>query len=105
MGKLTEAEEKLLAKEVTFELKDDELKMFKVKGVVEKLTGLRRQNKQKEFEYQIKWVMREEKVYVPYSKLEKLGPLFLKLIKVVDEKIASMQGLYIRPLTRANVEK
>lgn len=104
---LTEAEEEELKKEVVLELKDEELKMYKVKGFVDKLTGLRRQNKQKEYEYQLKWIGKSDdaNVYVPLNKLEKLGKLFLKLVKVVDEKIAAMQGMYVRPLTREMVEK
>ena len=104
---LTEEEEEILKKEITLELKDEELKVYKVKGVVDKLTGLRRQNKQKEYEYQLKWVGKSDdaNVFVPLNKLEKLGKLFLKLVKVVDEKIAAMQGMYVRPLTREMVEK
>eukprot|EP00303_Exanthemachrysis_gayraliae_P007461 CAMPEP_0206007530 /NCGR_PEP_ID=MMETSP1464-20131121/5816_1 /ASSEMBLY_ACC=CAM_ASM_001124 /TAXON_ID=119497 /ORGANISM="Exanthemachrysis gayraliae, Strain RCC1523" /LENGTH=1054 /DNA_ID=CAMNT_0053381027 /DNA_START=42 /DNA_END=3206 /DNA_ORIENTATION=- len=104
---LTEEEEQLMKQEVTLELKDEEGKMYKVKGVVDKLTGLRRTNKQKEYEYQLKWVGKSDdaNVYVPLGKLEKLGKLYMKLVKVVDEKIAAMQGMYVRPLTRENVEK
>lgn len=104
---LTEEEEEILKKEITLELKDEEGKMYKVKGVLDKLTGLRRTNKQKEYEYQLKWVGKSDdaNVYVPLNKIEKLGKLFMKLVKVVDEKIAAMQGMYVRPLTRENVEK
>jgi hypothetical protein len=104
---LTEEEEQLMKAEVVLELKDEELKVYKVKGVVDKLTGMRRQNKQKEYEYQLKWIGKSDdaNVYVPLNKLEKLGKLFMKLVKVVDEKIASMTGMYVRPLTREMVEK
>ncbi|KAJ1629184.1 P-loop containing nucleoside triphosphate hydrolase protein [Pavlovales sp. CCMP2436] len=104
---LTEEEEVEFKKEVTIELKDEELKMYKVKGVIEKLSGLRKLNKQKEFEYQVKWIGKTDdaNVFVPLSKLEKCGKLFMKLVKIVDEKIAAMTGMYVRPLTREMVEK
>merc|ERR1712012_470268 len=56
-------------------LKDAEDKPFKKSGVVESLTGLRKKK------------------------------VFGKLVKTVDEKIAAMAGLYIKPLTQQNVEE
>jgi len=104
---LTQEEEELRQKAVVLELKDKEDRLVKYKGVIEKLTGLRRTNKQKEFEYQVKWEGKpdEANVYVPLPKLEALPKLFGKMVKAVDEKIAAMAGMYIRPLTRENVEK
>merc|ERR1712226_505998 len=44
--------------------------------------------------------------YVPLSELEKANKnCFGKLVKAVDEKIAAMSGLYIKPLTQGNVEE
>merc|ERR1712061_569556 len=48
---------------------------------------------------------REEK-YIPLRELEKANAIcFGKLVKAVDEKIAAMAGLYIKPLTQQNVEE
>jgi elongation factor 3 len=104
---LTEEEEKLRQKGVVLELKDNEDRLVKHKGVIEKLTGLRRPNKHKEFEYQVKWEGKpdEANVFVPLPKLESLPKLYAKMVKTVDEKIAAMAGMYVRPLTRENVEK
>lgn len=104
---LTEEEEELRKKGVVLELKDADGKLVKHKGVIEKLTGLRRVNKEKEFEYQVKWEEKpdEANIYVPLPKLDALPKLYGKMVKTVDEKIASMAGMYVRPLTRENVEK
>merc|ERR1712159_450222 len=63
--------------------------------------------KEKEFEYQVKWEEKpdEANIYVPLPKLDALPKLYGKMVKTVDEKIASMAGMYVRPLTRENVEK
>lgn len=104
---MTEEDEKIRQQGVVLELKDAELNVIKMKGVIEKLTGLRRTNKQKEFEYQVKWEGKPDdaNVYVPLPKLDALPKFYQKMVKTVDEKIASMAGMYIRPLTRENVEK
>merc|ERR1712226_762551 len=44
--------------------------------------------------------------YVPLSELEKANKIvFGKLVKAVDEKLAAMAGLYIKPLTQQCVEE
>merc|ERR1712151_1286760 len=66
-----------MLKSYTFAFKDSEGNPIKVSGVVGGLTGLRK---------------KENKT------------CFGKLVKTVDEKIAAMNGLYIKPLTQGNVE-
>merc|ERR1712008_40022 len=47
-----------------------------------------------------------ENMYIPLKDLESANKIcFGKLTKTVDEKIAAMAGLYIKPLTQQNVEE
>merc|ERR1711979_178426 len=102
---LSEEEEKQLLKTYTFLLKDAEGKMYKKNGVVEGLTGLRKKEKDGSFIYQVRFDTREE-MYIPLKDLESANKtVFGKLVKTVDEKIAAMAGLYIKPLTQQNVEE
>merc|ERR1712110_982029 len=78
-----------------------------VSGVVDSLTGLRKKEKDGNFSYQVRFSAKGEEAntYVPLSELEKANKTcFGKLVKAVDEKIAAMTGLYIKPLTQDNVE-
>jgi elongation factor 3 len=77
---------------------------IKVKMVIEKLTGGRKQVK-KEYEYECQFVGRDfnSNKYVAASKLSKAG--FDKHMKIVDEKVAARAGAMHTPLTTVNVEK
>merc|ERR1712070_141749 len=104
---LNEKEEEMMKKPYTFQLKNEDDKLIKVGGVVDSLTGLRKKEKDGSFSYQVKFAGKsdESNIYVPLRELEKANELcFRKLVAVVDEKIAAMAGLYIKPLTRKNVE-
>merc|ERR1712051_412284 len=93
-----------MLKTYTFLLKDAEGKMYKKTGVVEGLTGLRKKEKDGTFIYQVKFATREE-MFIPLRDLETANKIcFGKLVKAVDEKLAAMAGLYIKPLTQQNVE-
>merc|ERR1712241_873882 len=55
--------------------------------------------------YQVKFAVTREEPYLPLKDLETANKkVFGKLVKTVDEKIAAMAGLYIKPLTQQNVE-
>merc|ERR1712241_929674 len=55
--------------------------------------------------YQVKFAVTREEPYLPLKDLETANKkVFGKLVKTVDEKIAAMAGLYIKPLTQHNVE-
>jgi elongation factor 3 len=102
---LNEDEEQQLAKSYTFTLKDAEDKIYKKTGVVEGLTGMRKKERDGSFSYQVKFATREE-LYMPLKDLESANKLiFGKLVKAVDEKLAAMAGLYVKPLTQHNVEE
>merc|ERR1711979_142101 len=102
---LSEEEEKQLLKTYTFLFKDREGNPVKVSGVVDSLTGLRKKEKDGSFSYQVRFDTREE-MYIPLKDLESANKtVFGKLVKTVDEKIAAMAGLYIKPLTQQNVEE
>jgi len=104
---LSEEEEAQMLKTYSFAFKDHEGLPLKVSGVVLALTGLRKKEKDGSFTYQVTWSGKgqESNIFVPLSELEKANKIcFTKLAKAVDEKIAAMAGLYIKPLTQSNVE-
>jgi len=83
---------------------DEKGNPIKVKMVIEKLTGGRKQVK-KEYEYEVQFVGRDynSNRYIPASRLSKHG--FDKHMKIVDEKVAARAGAMHTPLTTVNVEK
>merc|ERR1712048_828052 len=104
---LDEAEEEQMLKSYTFQFKSAEGTITKMSGVVQSLTGLRKKEKDGSLTYQVKWAGKgdDANTYVPLAELEKANKIcFGKLVKAVDEKIAAMAGLYIKPLTQGNVE-
>jgi len=105
---LTEEEEQELFKSYKFQFKNPESEMTTVSGVVKGLTGLRKKEKDGSSWYQVEWVGKgqDANCYIPLAELEKVNKIvFGKLIKAVDEKIAAMTGLFIRPLTQGHVEQ
>merc|ERR1711953_1399220 len=105
---LNEEEMAQMLKMYTFQFKDTEGNPVKVSGVVDSLTGLWKKEKDGSFSYQVRFSAKGEdgNTYVPLSDLEKANKIcFSKLVKAVDEKIAAMSGLYIKPLTQGNVEE
>jgi len=104
---LNEEEEAQMLKSYAFAFKDAEGNPIKVSGVVDRLSGLRKKAKDGSFWYQVSFSAKGEEAntYVPFSELEKANKTcFGKLVKAVDEKIAAMTGMYIKPLTQNNVE-
>merc|ERR1712209_78305 len=79
-------------------------KITKVKKVVIELIGGRKQNKNKEYEYEVKYAgsTSDSGDYLPAKTLKKMG--WDKAMKAVDLKIAQRAGLYVRPLSTKNVE-
>jgi len=71
---------------------------------IDRLTGNRRADKRKQNEYEVHWLnsSEEDNTYMTEEKLQKLG--WTKWLKVIDDKIALRAGMYVRPLTQANVE-
>jgi elongation factor 3 len=102
---LNDEEEAQLGKSYTFVLKDADDKPYKKTSAVEGLTGLRRKEKDGSFSYQVRFTTREELYLAQKDLLTANQIVFGKLIKAVDEKIAAMAGLYIKPLTQQNVEQ
>merc|ERR1712107_717530 len=103
-----EEEEKELFKTYKFQFKNDEQEVITVSGVVASLTGLRKKAKDGTFTYQVTWSGKgqEANCYIPIAELEKANKVvFGKLMKTVDEKIAAVAGLYIKPLTQGHVEE
>jgi elongation factor 3 len=80
-------------------------KISKVKKVVTELVGGRKQNKSKEYEYEVKYAGStvDNGEYLPAKILKKMG--WDKAMKAVDLKMAQRAGMYIRPLSTKNVEE
>lgn len=80
-------------------------KITKVKKVVSELVGGRKTNKQKDYEYEVKYAGStvDSGEYLPGKTLKKMG--WDKAMKAVDMKIAQRAGLYVRPLSTKNVEQ
>lgn len=80
-------------------------KISKIKKVVTELVGGRKQNKSKEYEYEVKYAGStvDNGEYLSAKILKKMG--WDKAMKAVDLKMAQRAGLYIRPLSTKNVEE
>ena len=101
------SEEEVKLQKTPYEISftDDESgKVTKVKKLVTELIGGRKQNKAKEYEYEIKYSGSNSEVgdYLPAKTLKKMG--WEKAMKATDAKIAQRAGLYVRPLSTKNVE-
>merc|ERR1712113_392427 len=110
MGTTTLNDEEMaqMLKTYTFQFKDTEGNPVTVSGVVDSLTGLRKKEKDGSFSYQVSFSGKgkDSDTFIPLAELEKANKIcFGKLIKAVDEKIAAMSGLYIKPLTQGHVEE
>jgi len=101
-------EDELKRQKTPYELQftDEESgKITKVKKCVAELVGGRKINKQKDYEYEIKYAGStvDSGEYLPGKTLKKMG--WEKAMKATDMKIAQRAGLYVRPLSTKNVEK
>merc|ERR1712157_711895 len=102
----TDQELKLQKKPFELQLVDETSgKISKVKKVVSELVGGRKQNKSKEYEYEVKYAGStvDSGEYLPAKTLKKMG--WEKAMKAVDLKLAQLQGVFIRPLSTKNVEE
>lgn len=102
----TAEEEKLQKTPYEIKFTDEESgKITKVKKVVIDLVGGRKQNKSKEYEYEVKYSGStvDSGEFLPAKTLKKMG--WEKAMKAVDLKIAQRAGLYVRPLSTKNVEE
>lgn len=80
-------------------------KITKVKKVVGELMGGRKQNKSKEYEYEVRYAgsTSDTGEFLPLKILKKMG--WEKAIKSVDLKIAQTAGMFVKPLSAKNVEE
>jgi len=102
----TDEEIKLQKTPYQLQFTDEESgKVTKVKKVVSELMGGRKQNKSKDYEYEVKYAgsTSDSGDFLPGKTLKKMG--WDKAMKAVDLKIAQRAGLYVRPLSTKNVEK
>jgi len=97
----TEEEAKLQKEAFEVLWKDEDGKQHKANKVVVEFTDNRRENKQKELEYEVKFRDGSEH-YLPFKILQKRG--WEKSCKAIDTRIAQRSGLYTRTLSSANVE-
>jgi len=102
----TDEEKKLQTTPYQIQFVDEESgKITKVKKVVAELMGGRKTNKQKDYEYEVRYAgsTNDSGDYLPGKTLKKMG--WDKGMKAVDMKIAQRAGLYVRPLSTKNVEQ
>merc|ERR1712100_577178 len=80
-------------------------KITKVKKVVAELMGGRKQNKSKEYEYEVRYAGStvDSGEFLSAKILKKMG--WEKAMKGVDLKLAQLSGMYIKPLSAKNVEE
>jgi len=100
-----EEELKLQKTPYAIQFTDEETgKITKVKKVVGELMGGRKTNKQKDYEYEVRYAGStvDSGEYLPGKTLKKMG--WDKAMKATDMKIAQRAGLYVRPLSTKNVE-
>jgi len=117
-----QGEDKESLVKVTMQFTDDEIKLqktpyeiqftdeesgkiSKIKKVVGELVGGRKTNKQKDYEYEVRYAGStvDSGEFLPAKILKKMG--WEKGMKAVDMKIAQRAGLYVRPLSAKNVEQ
>jgi len=117
-----QGEDKESLVKVTLQFTDDELKLqkspyeiqwldentgkiTKAKKVVAELVGGRKQNKNKEYDYEVRYVgsVVDTGEYLPAKTLKKMG--WDRAMKAVDLKMAQRAGLYVRTLSVKNVEQ
>jgi len=98
---LTDEEARLQKEPFEVSWIDDDGKPQKAKKVVLELLGSRRENKQKESEYECKFKDGSEG-HVRQKLLAKQG--WDKMCKTIDARLAQRSGLYIRTLSSKNVE-
>merc|ERR1712176_371962 len=91
----TDEELKLQKKPFELQLVDETSgKISKVKKVVSELVGGRKQNKSKEYEYEVKYAGStvDSGEYLPAKTLKKMG--WEKAMKAVDLTLAQLQGVF-----------
>eukprot|EP00981_Chlorochromonas_danica_P010982 scaffold3595_cov235-Ochromonas_danica.AAC.20 len=99
---LTDEEAQLQKEPFEIQWIDENGKQQKANKVVVELVGNRRENKQKEYEYEVKYRDGSEG-YLGFKTLVRRG--WEKASKAIDARIAQRSGLYVRTLSSANVEK
>jgi len=99
---LTPEEEKLQKEAFEVTWVDENGTTRKANKIVSELLGARRENKNKEYEYEVRYKGGDEG-FLPLKLLIKRG--WEKGTKAIDAKIAQRAGLYVKTLSSANVEK
>jgi elongation factor 3 len=107
--KLSEDDEKEIAKPVEYTWKDEKGQIKKQKRTIQRTTGNRRpkQDKKKVFEYEVAWVGMgmDSNTWYTEEQLSKFNKVFEKVIRMIDAKIAIRESVAARPLTQQNVER
>jgi len=103
---ITPEEEAICSTPFEFSWKEESTgKILKAKRVIERLTGARRDLKDKSQEYEVKFegLDLNHNAFMGAEKLSKMG--FTKHMFAVDTKIAARTGMLTRPLTRGVIEQ
>merc|ERR1712176_46841 len=101
------SDEELALQKKPFEIQmmdENSGKITKTKKVVAELVGGRKTNKQKDYEYEVKYAGStvDSGEYLGAKVLKKMG--WEKAMKGVDLKLAQLAGMFVKPLSTKNVE-
>ena len=107
--KLSDSDMESLRKPVTYTYKNEKGQIKKEERIIKECTGQRREDdkKKKQFLYEVSWVDKgyDSNSWYSLSELEKFNPIYEKVIRMIDNKIANKESMLSRPLTKENVEK
>ena len=107
--KLSEEEEESLKQPIEYSFKNESGQIKKVKRIIEKVTGQRREmeGRKKEYEYEVKWkdMSIDCNSWLSSDILIKYNKLYEKVIRLINQKISNKENIASRPLTMQNVEK
>jgi len=107
--KLSDADLAEIAKPVTYTWKNDKGVVSKQERVISRCSGQRREcpTKKKTYEYEVVWKDKPIECNSWYSEAElvKFNKVFEKVIRSIDQKIASRESMMATPLTQGNVEQ
>jgi len=107
--KLSEADEAAMREPVDFKWKTEKGEIKKERRSVERMTNQRRDDPTKKgrFQYEVAWVGKsiEANTWYTADELAKFNAVFEKMVRIIDHKIATKEGMMNRPLTQGNVEE
>ena len=107
--KLSDSDLASLRIPITYTYKNEKGQIKKEERIIKECTGQRKEDdkKRKQFLYEVSWMDKgyDSNSWYSLSELVKFNPIYEKVIRMIDNKIANKESLMSRPLTKENVEK